>query len=84
MADSIKNALRQSLRIKSKTKPRQLDNDSVLTQESDNDLDLEDNIESDTPSTSSVLQRESAPRLPQHLEELDAPPPTFDDLFITP
>ena len=39
---------------------------------------------SDTPSTSSVLNRESAPRLSQHLEELDAPLPTFDDLFMTP
>ena len=84
MADSIKNTLRKSLRIKSKTKPRRQDDDSVLTQESDNDLDLEDNIESDTPSTSSIFQAETAPRLLQHLEEFDVPPPYNDDFAKTP
>ena len=42
---------------------RQPEDDSVLTQESDDDFNLQDNEDSDAPSISPVLQTASAPRL---------------------
>ena len=88
MAETIKKALRKSQRYKTR-RAALLDDDAVLTQESDSDalhqeLDQQDQITSDTPSASSVLHRESASRLSQHLEDMDAPLPTFNDIYMTP